>query len=73
MVSRTAGGNIRFAVRDILLLDTRFVIEELVVVHHTDCGSLMFTDDWMRTTVKARVGESYSEEIDQIDWGANTE
>ncbi|EOO00853.1 putative carbonic anhydrase protein [Phaeoacremonium minimum UCRPA7] len=73
MVSRNAGGNIRFAVRDILLLDTRFVIEELVVVHHTDCGSLMFTDDWMRTTVKARVGESYSEEIDQIDWGANTD
>ena len=73
MVSRNAAGNIRFAVRHILLLDTRFVIDEFVVVHHTDCGSLMFTDDWMRTTVKARVGESHSEEIDQIDWGANTE
>ncbi|KAL4723084.1 hypothetical protein ACLX1H_010325 [Fusarium chlamydosporum] len=54
MVSRNAGGNIRFAVRDILLLDTRFIIDELVIVHHTDCGSLMFTDEWMRDTVKAR-------------------
>ncbi|KAF5654050.1 carbonic anhydrase [Fusarium sp. NRRL 25303] len=73
MVSRNAGGNIRFAVRDILLLDTRFVIDELVIVHHTDCGSTMFTNEWMRDTVKARVGESHWEEIDQIDWGANTD
>jgi carbonic anhydrase len=73
MVSRNAGGNIRFAVRDILLLDTRFVVDELVIVHHTDCGSTMFTSEWMRDTVKARVGESYCEEIDKINWGANTE
>ncbi|CCT70680.1 uncharacterized protein FFUJ_06670 [Fusarium fujikuroi IMI 58289] len=73
MVSRNAGGNVRFAVRDILLLDTRFVIDELVVVHHTDCGSTMFTNEWMRDTVKARVGESHWEEIDKIDWGANTD
>ncbi|KAF5980599.1 carbonate dehydratase [Fusarium coicis] len=73
MVSRNAGGNIRFAVRDILLLDTRFVIDELVIVHHTDCGSTMFTNEWMRDTVKVRVIESYWEEIDKIDWGANTD
>ncbi|EXK34564.1 hypothetical protein FOMG_09953 [Fusarium oxysporum f. sp. melonis 26406] len=73
MVSRNAGGNIRFAVRDILLLDARFVIDELVIVHHTDCGSLMFTNEWMRDTVKARVGESHWDEIDQINWGANTD
>ncbi|KAF5650758.1 carbonate dehydratase [Fusarium tjaetaba] len=73
MVSRNAGGNIRFAVRDILLLDTRFVIDELVIVHHTDCGSTMFTNEWMRDTIKARVGESHGEEIDKIDWGANTD
>ncbi|KAF5690612.1 carbonic anhydrase [Fusarium denticulatum] len=54
MVSRNAGGNIRFAVRDILLLDTRFVIDELVIVHHTDCGSTMFTNEWMRDNIKAR-------------------
>ncbi|KAG7428814.1 Uncharacterized protein Forpi1262_v009396 [Fusarium oxysporum f. sp. raphani] len=73
MVSRNAGGNIRFAVRDILLLDTKFVVDELIVVHHTDCGSLMFTNDWMRDAVKARVGESHWDEIDQINWGANTD
>lgn len=73
MVSRNAGGNIRFAVRDILLLDARFGIDELVVVHHTDCGSTMFTNDWMRDAVKARVGESHWDEIDQINWGANTD
>ncbi|SCO47884.1 uncharacterized protein FFMR_08875 [Fusarium fujikuroi] len=73
MVSRNAGGNIRFAVRDILLLDTRFVIDELVIVHHTDCGSTMFTNEWMRDTIKVRVGESHWKEIDQIDWGANTD
>lgn len=40
MVSRNAGANVRFAARDILLLDTAFGIDEVVVVHHTDCGSL---------------------------------
>ncbi|KAH7120679.1 hypothetical protein EDB81DRAFT_666654 [Dactylonectria macrodidyma] len=73
MVSRNAGGNIRFAVRDILLLDTKFVVDELIIVHHTDCGSLMFTNDWMRDAVKARVDESHWDEIDKTSWGANTE
>jgi carbonic anhydrase len=73
MVSRNAGGNIRFAVRDILLLDTKFIIDELVVVHHTDCGSLQFTNNELREGVKARVDASEWEEVERIDWGANTE
>ncbi|KAH8890681.1 hypothetical protein GQ53DRAFT_650166 [Thozetella sp. PMI_491] len=73
MMYRNAGGNIRFAVRDILLLDTKFIIKELVIVHHTDCGSLQVTNDWLRDTVKARVDESHWEEVDGIDWGANIE
>jgi carbonic anhydrase len=73
MVSRNAGGHIRHAVRDILLLDARFGIDELVIVHHTDCGTLTFTDDWMRDTLKLRLGKDHSEEIDQIYWGGNTE
>ncbi|KAL6859297.1 carbonic anhydrase [Trichoderma novae-zelandiae] len=73
MVSRNAGGNIRHAVRDILLLDARFGIDELVVVHHTDCGTLTFTDDWMRDTIKGRVGKGHWEEIDHILWGGNTD
>lgn len=73
MLSRNAGGNIRFAVRDILLLDTAFSITELVIVHHTDCGSLQFTNDGLREAVKARVDKAHWDEIDDINWGANTE
>ena len=70
---RNAGGNIRFAIRDILLLDTKFVIDEIAIVHHTDCGSLQFTNDSLRADVKASVSSSHWEEVDKIDWGANTE
>ncbi|KAJ4176156.1 hypothetical protein NW759_017136 [Fusarium solani] len=73
MVSRNAGGNIRFAARDILLLDTAFGIDEVVIVHHTDCGSLKFTNEELRERVKARVDKAHWEEIEDIDWGANTD
>jgi carbonic anhydrase len=73
MLSRNAGGNIRFAVRDILLLDTAFSITELVIVHHTDCGSLQFTNDGLREAVKSRVDKAHWDEIEDINWGANTE
>ncbi|PTB81845.1 hypothetical protein M440DRAFT_1321589 [Trichoderma longibrachiatum ATCC 18648] len=73
MVCRNAGGHIRHGVRDILLLDARFGIDELVIVHHTDCGTLTFTDGWMRDALKSRLGKDHSQDIDQIYWGGNTE
>ncbi|KAH7303679.1 hypothetical protein B0I35DRAFT_472245 [Stachybotrys elegans] len=73
MQSRNAGGNIRFAVRDILLIDRQFGLDEVVVVHHTDCGSLTFTNEGLRDAVKERIDSAHWSEIDKINWGANTE
>ncbi|KAH8653295.1 hypothetical protein BGZ61DRAFT_299006, partial [Ilyonectria robusta] len=58
---------------DILLLDTAFGIDEVVIVHHTDCGSLKFTNEELRERTKARVDKAHWEEIEDIDWGANTD
>ncbi|KAH0499603.1 hypothetical protein TgHK011_006783 [Trichoderma gracile] len=40
MVSRNAGGHIRHAVRDILLLDARFGIDELVIEHSQEIDQI---------------------------------
>ncbi|KAH7034515.1 uncharacterized protein B0I36DRAFT_284622 [Microdochium trichocladiopsis] len=73
MQSRNAGGNIRFAIRDILLIDRQFGLDEVVVVHHTDCGSLTFTNKGLRDAVKERIDSAHWDEVDKIDWGANTD
>ncbi|KAK1757098.1 carbonic anhydrase [Echria macrotheca] len=73
VVSRNAGGNVRHAVRDISIMDQLFGLEELCIIHHTDCGTLSFTNDGLRSKVKANVEEKYWPEVDRIDWGANTD
>ncbi len=74
LVHRNAGGNVRHAIRDILALDLLFSLDELAIVHHTDCGTLTFTNDKVREGLKARVtNKAHWPEIDSINWGANTE
>ncbi|CAK7244222.1 MAG: hypothetical protein STHCBS139747_005758 [Sporothrix thermara] len=68
LVHRNAGGNIRTALRDINTLDTLFPsLEELCIVHHTDCGTTHVTDDGVRAHIKAFAGQEHWAEIDQMD------
>jgi carbonic anhydrase len=45
----------------------------VAIVHHTDCGTLRFTNEQMRKELKAKVEKDHWAEIDAIDFGANTE
>lgn len=73
IVHRNAGGNIRHALRDILMLDRAFDLNEIAIIHHTDCGTLTSTDEQIRDHIKARVGEEHWTEVDAIEWGSMTE
>lgn len=70
---RNAGGNVRHAFRDITVADQLFDsgIDELAIIHHTDCGTLSFTEEGMRTKLKTRVPETHWAEVDAMVFGAN--
>ncbi|KAK3319119.1 carbonic anhydrase [Apodospora peruviana] len=72
LVHRNAGGNIRHALRDIIILDGVFKLDELAIVHHTDCGTLHFTEEGLHADLKATVDKAYHAEIDAMVFGANT-
>ena len=45
---RNAGGRVGDAIRSLVISQQLLGTREVVVVHHTDCGMLTFTDDVLR-------------------------
>ena len=72
-VIRNGGGNVRHALRDIIVMDQLLGLEELAIIHHTDCGTLNFTEEQMRAGLKTRVDEAHWDEVDKMVFGANAE
>ncbi|ETN41190.1 uncharacterized protein HMPREF1541_03125 [Cyphellophora europaea CBS 101466] len=62
IVLRNAGGSPRKALPDILAIDTLVHFTDLLVVRHTDCGSLIFRDNDIRAELKARLSSSSANE-----------
>ncbi|KAK0654966.1 carbonic anhydrase [Cercophora newfieldiana] len=73
IVARNAGGNVRHALRDIHIIDTLFSLDELAIIHHTDCGTLHFSEETIRSSVKSWSDEAYWSEIDGTVYGANAD
>ncbi|KAM7189017.1 Carbonic anhydrase [Naviculisporaceae sp. PSN 640] len=75
VVHRNAGGDARHALRDITIFDTIFGgIDEIAVVHHTDCGALRITEDGIVSRVKARVDPEHWHHVDALrPFGAITD
>lgn len=73
VVHRNAGGNIRHALRDITILDALFKLKEIAIIHHTDCGTLHFTEDGMKKSLTSWVGKAHWSEVDKMVFGANEE
>lgn len=61
----------RHALRDILVLDTVVGLVEIAIVHHTDCGTLQFTDQSIRDKLKSRTSPETWQEIENIEFGGN--
>ncbi|KAH7094848.1 carbonic anhydrase [Paraphoma chrysanthemicola] len=68
IVHRNGGGRVRTALADIAIL--RIIIagglDEVLVMHHTDCGCLRYTDDGLRAKLKSTIGPGHDELIDGL-------
>ncbi|HXI21694.1 MAG TPA: carbonic anhydrase [Gemmatimonadales bacterium] len=51
-VIRNAGGRAREALRSLVISQQLLGTREVVVIHHTDCGMLTFTNDQLRGKVR---------------------
>lgn len=70
IVHRNAGGLVRTALADIAILTILVGLDEVLVIHHTDCGCLFYTDEQMKRSLKARFGPGHDEIIDAMDTSA---
>lgn len=68
LVIRVIAGHPQNAMNDILALDAFLKLSDIIVVHHTDCGSTYFTEDLIRTELKSRCPHDTG--IDTITFGA---
>jgi carbonic anhydrase len=55
-VIRNAGGRISEAIRSLAISQVLLATEEVMIVHHTDCGMLTFTDADIRKKLKEHFG-----------------
>jgi carbonic anhydrase len=56
-VIRNAGGEITDdAIRSLAISQRLLGTREIILIHHTDCGMLTFTDDGFRTTIETETG-----------------
>lgn len=53
-VIRNAGGRIADALRSLAISQVLLGTEEVMIVHHTDCGMLTFSDESLRATLRQR-------------------
>ena len=56
-VIRNAGGLAAEAIRSLAISQELLGTREIVVIHHTDCGMLTFTDEVIRERLAASLGE----------------
>ncbi|TAQ84039.1 hypothetical protein B7494_g7627 [Chlorociboria aeruginascens] len=71
LVMRNAGGHVIPALNDILAMDAVFKINDIMVIHHTDCGTSHYTDDLVRADLKNRLPSN--PEIGTMTFGAVTD
>ncbi|KAH7137355.1 carbonic anhydrase [Dactylonectria estremocensis] len=73
IIHRNVGGNVQHAFRDISVLDALFTIDEIAIIHHTDCGTTHFKEEQVREYVKTHTDEAHSSEVDKMVFGANAD
>ncbi|KAH8811226.1 carbonic anhydrase [Xylogone sp. PMI_703] len=70
IVHRNGGGHARRALSDICALDVLLLggLDEIAVIHHTDCGALRFTNEKVRKLMKDRLDCNH-DDIKDMDFG----
>jgi carbonic anhydrase len=69
IVIRNAGGNLQMALPNVLALDTLLDFHEIMVVKHTDCGTLVFTNEGVKGVLTERAPEK-KDEIENMEMGS---
>ncbi|CAJ2511114.1 Uu.00g067390.m01.CDS01 [Anthostomella pinea] len=79
-IIRNAGGRAKDALRSIEVLSTimsngKNTVGAVAVVHHTDCGLLNFSDEFIKNKLKERTSDSpdLAGEIDAMEFGGWTD
>ncbi|KAL3475444.1 carbonic anhydrase [Aspergillus californicus] len=57
-VIRNAGGRAIDALRSVVISQQLLGTREIVIVHHTDCGMLTFTDDVIRSKIRQDLAQN---------------
>ncbi|TLD35645.1 hypothetical protein E2P81_ATG01948 [Venturia nashicola] len=65
-ILRNVGGQVKPLLNDILALDNLLVFNQVMIIHHTDCGTTHFTNEQVRGVVIARDPEA---EVEHVDYG----
>lgn len=53
---RNAGGRVADALRSLAISQTMLGTQEVAIIHHTDCGLVMFTDESIRRKLREERG-----------------
>jgi carbonic anhydrase len=67
-VVRNAGGSTRDALRSIVISQQLLATTQVLVVKHTDCGMLTFTNEAAREKIKGNLGEGAKKEVEGMDF-----
>src|SRR5579883_3554536 len=62
-VIRNAGGRAKDAIRSLAISQQLLGTREVVVIHHTDCGMLTFTDQQLREKIRSDLGVDTDQEF----------
>ncbi|OJJ35896.1 hypothetical protein ASPWEDRAFT_156154 [Aspergillus wentii DTO 134E9] len=57
-VIRNAGGRVTDALRSLIISQQLLGTREIILVHHTNCGMLTFTDEAIRSKIRSELGQN---------------
>jgi carbonic anhydrase len=66
---RNAGGNVQMALPNVLALDALVRLDEIMVVKHTDCGSLAYTTEGVNNVLRERA-PGKKDQIEKMELGS---
>ncbi|KAG0645351.1 hypothetical protein D0Z07_9031 [Hyphodiscus hymeniophilus] len=69
IIFRNVGGHVTPCINDLLALDVFLTLTDILIIHHTDCGTTHFRDPAIRAGLTARLPERAGE-IESMDFGA---
>lgn len=65
-ILRNVGGQVKPLLNDIVALDNLLGFNQVMIIHHTDCGTTHFTNEQVRGVIIARDPEA---KVENVDYG----